>query len=131
MRLGELAGETTRYTAGATLALAADFSVYVALIRLGGVHYLLAAPVGFAVGLALIYGLSVRWVFRHRRLSDARLEFALFAAIGFGGMALNELVIYAAVEAAGFSYEFAKLAAAAIVFGFNFGLRKSLLFTRR
>src|SRR5213078_4426891 len=126
-----LAGETTRYVAAGVLALAADFGVYVALIRLGGLHYLLAAPLGFAVGLAIIYGFSVRWVFRHRRLSDARLEFALFAAIGIGGMALNELVIYAAVEAAGLSYELAKLAAAAIVFSFNFGLRKSLLFTRR
>ena len=126
-----LAGETTRYVAAGALALAADFGVYVTLIRLGGLHYLLAAPLGFAVGLAIIYGFSVRWVFRHRRLSDARLEFALFAAIGIGGMALNELVIYAAVEAAGLSYELAKLAAAAIVFSFKFGLRKSLLFTRR
>ncbi len=130
MRLGELAGETTRYVAAGGAALAADFSVYVALIRLGGVHYLLAAPAGFAVGLALIYALSVRWVFEHRRLADPRLEFALFAAIGIGGMALNEIVIYAAVERAGLSYELAKLAAAAIVFGFNFGLRKIVLFTR-
>ncbi len=125
-----LADEGVRYMAASALALALDFGAYSGLIRLAGVHYLVAAPLGFALGLATVYLLSVRWVFRHRRLKDARAEFALFALLGFGGMALNQAIIYASVERLGLAYELAKLLSAGAVFCFNFGSRKLLLFTR-
>jgi putative flippase GtrA len=123
-------GEGTRYVAASATALAVDFSVYAALVRLASVDYLAAAPVGFALGLATVYLLSVHWVFGARRLADPRLEFAVFASIGLAGMALNQLVIYAGVEAWALSYEMAKLVSAGVVFCFNFALRKLLLFTR-
>jgi len=128
--LRSLAGEGTRYLLASAVAFGVDFAAYVALIRLAGWHYLLAAPAGFAFGLLAIYVLSIRWVFRVRRLRDTRLEFAMFAAIGLLGMAVNEAVIYAAVEHAGLSFELAKVASAAVVFSINFTLRKLLLFTR-
>ena len=123
-------GESTRYVTASAAALAVDFSVYAGLVRLVSVDYLIAATVGFSLGLATIYLLSVRWVFGVRRLADARLEFAVFASIGLAGMALNQLVIYAGVEAWALSYESAKLVSAGVVFCFNFALRKLLLFTR-
>jgi putative flippase GtrA len=128
--LRNIVGEGARYFAASALALGIDFGVYVGLIRLADVHYLLAAPIGFALGLATIYVLSVRWVFAHRRFADGRLEFALFALIGIAGMALNQLVLYAAVELLSISYELAKLISAGMVFCFNFAFRKLLLFTR-
>jgi putative flippase GtrA len=124
-------GEGARYVTASAAALAVDFGVYSALIRLASVHYLIAAPIGFALGLATIYLLSIRWVFGTRRIPDARMEFAIFALIGLAGLALNQLVIYAAVEGGSFSYELAKLTSAGVVFCFNFGLRKLLLFRRR
>ena len=126
----ELAGEGGRYLGAAALALAVDFSLYVALIRLADVHYLVAAPLGFAAGLATVYALSVRWVFQARRLSDARIEFVIFAVIGVAGMVLNQLAIYVAVEWLRFSVEAGKLASTALVFCFNFASRKLLLFSR-
>jgi putative flippase GtrA len=123
-------GEGTRYITASAAALAVDFSLYAGLVRLGSVDYLIAAPLGFALGLATIYLLSVRWVFGVRRLADARIEFAVFASIGLAGMALNQLVIYLGVEAWALSYEAAKLVSAGVVFCFNFTLRKLLLFTR-
>jgi putative flippase GtrA len=123
-------GEGTRYVTASAAALAVDFSVYTGLVRLASVDYLIAAPLGFALGLATIYLLSVRWVFGARRLADARLEFAVFASIGLAGMALNQLVIYLGVEAWALSFEAAKLVSAGVVFCFNFALRKLLLFTR-
>lgn len=125
-----VAREWLRYVVAGTVALAVDFGAYVALIRLAGVNYLVAAPAGFALGLATIYVFSVRWIFTHRRISDARVEFGLFALIGLGGMALNQLVIWGAVEWLALSYEAAKIVSAAVVFCFNFGARKMLLFTR-
>jgi putative flippase GtrA len=121
--------EGARYMGAAAVALAVDFGVYAGLIRLASVHYLIAAPIGFALGLATIYVLSVRWVFRSRRLADRRKEFAVFALIGVAGLLLNQAVIYAAVQFLLASPELAKVISAGIVFCFNFGLRKLLLFT--
>jgi putative flippase GtrA len=122
--------ESWRYGLASALALAADVAVYVALLRLGGVHYLLAAPLGFLIGLGTIYFLSARWAFSVRRYADARVEFALFALIGLAGLALNQAAIYAGVTRLALSPEAAKLVSAALVFCFNFSARKLLLFTR-
>jgi putative flippase GtrA len=128
--LRSLAGEGARYLAASAIALIVDFGSYVALIRLAEVHYLIAAPAGFALGLATIYLMSIAWVFGVRRVSDARVEFAIFASIGIGGLMLNQGIIYAGVEWLTLSYELAKLVSAAAVFCFNFAARKALLFTR-
>jgi putative flippase GtrA len=125
-----LAGEGARYLVAGTAALALDFTLYTSLIRLGGVDYLVAAPIGFLAGLTLIYFLSVRWVFTHRRLVSARTEFAIFTAIGLAGLALNQLVVYIGVEWLRLAYEPAKLLSAGIVFAFNLISRKLLLFTK-
>ena len=66
--LRNVLGEGTRYLTASAAALAVDFSVYAGLVRLASVDYLIAAPVGFALGLATIYLLSVRWVFGARSL---------------------------------------------------------------
>jgi putative flippase GtrA len=111
-------------------ALALDLAVYLGLLWIAGIHYLVAAPAAFMVGLVTIYLLSAHWAFAVRRYDDRRIEFAVFAAIGGAGMLLNQAVIYACVSAADLSPEAAKLVSAAIVFGFNFSARKLLLFTR-
>lgn len=125
-----IADEGFRYFAASALALAVDFGIYVGLIRVADVHYLVAAPLGFALGLATIYLLSTRWVFRERRLADRRAEFALFALVGFAGMALNQAVLFVAVQWLAASFEVAKIISAGMVFSFNFASRKLLLFTR-
>jgi putative flippase GtrA len=125
-----VADESVRYLAASALALAIDFGLYSGLIRLAGVDYLVAAPIGFAAGLATVYAVSIRWVFRHRRLKSVRTEFMVFALIGLAGMALNQAVIWAGVEKLALSYELAKVLSACTVFGFNFVSRKLLLFTR-
>jgi putative flippase GtrA len=125
-----VADEGVRYLAASALALAIDFGIYIGLIRVADVHYLIAAPLGFALGLASIYLLSTRWVFRERRLADRRTEFALFALVGLAGMALNQMVLFAAVQWLAASFEVAKVISAGMVFSFNFALRKLLLFTR-
>ena len=122
--------EGARYFTAAVLALGVDVGIYSGLIYLASVHYLVAGAAGFTAGLVTIYLLSIRWVFKQRRLADARVEFALFALIGVAGLALNHAAIYAGVELASLDYVPAKLVSAGVVFCFNFGLRKLLLFSR-
>lgn len=123
-------GEGVRYLGASALALGVDTATLGGLVYFAGVHYLLAAPLGFAAGLGLIYLLSVRWVFADRRLFDRRIEFTVFALIGLAGMAINELVLYIGVDRFGLSPVQAKVPSAAVVFCFNFVARKLLLFTR-
>lgn len=130
MTFRRIADEGIRYFAASAFAFALDLAALSGLSRFAGVHYLLAAPVGFALGLALIYLLSVRWVFAERRVANPRVEFVLFGLIGLAGMGINELVIYAGVEQFALVPEQAKIASAALVFCFNFATRKLLLFTR-
>ena len=121
------ATELLRYLAVSGVALAVDTAAL--LLAANFVHYLWAATLGFLLGAASSYLLSVRWVFRHRRLAASpKTEFAAFAAVGVAGLGLNNLAIYVAVEHAGLDLLAAKAVAAMLTFSFNFGLRKWGLF---
>lgn len=121
------AAELLRYFAVSGAALAIDTGAL--FLAANFVHYLWAATLGFLLGAVTSYLLSVRWVFRHRRLAAfPKTEFAAFAAIGLAGLVLNNLVIYSAVEHAELSLLAAKAVAAVLTFSFNFGMRKWGLF---
>lgn len=121
------AKELLRYLAVSAVALAVDSAAL--LLAANFVHYLWAATLGFLLGALTSYLLSVRWVFRHRRLAAfPRTEFAAFVAVGVAGLGLNNLAIYVAIEHAGLGLLAAKAVAAILTFSFNFGLRKWGLF---
>jgi putative flippase GtrA len=123
-------GEFLRYLACSALALGVDAGLF-ALCTRQGVFYPVAACIGFLAGLAVAYLLSVRWAFRERAVRDAATEFAIFAAIGLAGLLLTELLLWVQIGVIGLPALAAKAGAAGLVFLFNFGARKALLFTRR
>lgn len=126
----EVGLEFLGYFACSAAALATDFG----LLGLGlawGLDYRVAAAFGFLAGLALAYGLSVRFVFRTRAVVDRRVEFLIFAAIGLLGLLITEALMWALVSRFGLGPALAKVPVAGFVFLFNFGARKALLFTRR
>ena len=129
-RLRAVAHESARYFGASALALTVDFGTFIGLHRLAVLDYRIAAPIGFSLGLVLIYALSIRWVFSQRRLKDARAEFVLFAALGLAGLALNQAIITIGMEFLNLPDWMSKIASAGVVFCFNFGSRKLLLFTR-
>lgn len=119
--------ELVRYFAVSLVALLVDMGSLLLLAQF--MHYLWAATFGFVLGATTSYLLSVRWVFRHRRLAAfPKTEFAAFAAVGVVGLGINNLAIYVAVEHAGLLLPAAKAVAAMLTFSFNFGLRKWGLF---
>jgi putative flippase GtrA len=105
-----------------------DFGVLALLTEVGGLHYLVSAAIAFLAGTSVSYALSVRWVFDSRRVSSKTAEYALFVLVGAVGLALNEGLLWLFTEALGRHYLLAKLIAATIIFGWNFGARKLLLF---
>lgn len=120
--------EFIRYFVASLIALAIDAGLLALLISVAGVPYLWAGAIAFLAGLASIYVLSVRWVFNKRALTDMRMEAVVFAVIGVVGLGINELMLYVLTGLLGLHYGFAKLASVGLVFFWNFGARKYLLF---
>jgi putative flippase GtrA len=121
--------EFIRYALCSLLALGADMGLLLLLHHVG-LHYLLAAAIGFCVGLFVAYALSIRFAFSQRRVADARAEFILFASVGLLGLALTQILLHAFVGGTGMALASAKIVTAGFVFLFNFGARKVLLFTQ-
>jgi putative flippase GtrA len=124
-----VAGEFLRYLVCSALALGSDAGLYAIGIH-AGMSYALAACLSFLVGLAVAYGLSVRWAFKVRAIDNPRAEFLVFAGVGIAGLLLTEALLWLQIAHLGFSPLWAKIGAAGVVFLFNFAARKALLFTR-
>jgi putative flippase GtrA len=124
-----LSGELLRYLAVSAAALAVDFCLLFVLSEGLGAHYLVANPIAFTLGAAVAYLGSIHWAFRHRKVSHRGLELAIFIAIGVGGLAVNEAMLWIGIEVAALTLLFAKAIAAMTSFGFNFIIRKIFLFS--
>lgn len=128
-RLGLDLPEFIRYFVASFGALAIDLGLLFCLVEVFGVHYLTSAIISFLVGMLFVYALSVGWVFNHRAIRNNRLELAIFVAIGIAGLALNGAIMWTGTEAAGLPYQWSKVISVAVVFLFNFTMRKALLFS--
>ena len=121
--------EIVVYAAGAAAAFAVDVALLAAQVEWLGVHYLLAATLSFIAGTAVVYAVSVRFAFAYRRIGQAPMEFAAFAALGGIGILVNLGVMFVAVQALHLHYLLAKVLAAGITFFTNYASRRALLFT--
>lgn len=123
--------EFIRYAVASAAALALDVGSLWLFVELFQVPYLVSGALAFLVGLTVVYILSVYWVFDARALTSRRAEFMLFALIGVIGLLLNESVLWLLTERFGMFYLFSKFASVVVVFSWNFGARKWLLFRLR
>ncbi len=117
-----------RYAGASIFALALDCAVLLLLTRGLGVDYPAAVALGFLSGLALIYLLSVRYVFEGRRHRAPRVEIAGFVITGVVGLLLTEALMLLFVGRFGLPLSLSKTATTGFVFMFNFVSRRSLLF---
>jgi putative flippase GtrA len=98
-----LSGELSRYLVVSAVALAADVGLLSLLSAGFGAPYLIANPIAFAMGAMIAYFGSVHWAFRNRKLSNRGVELLIFVAIGVGGLAVNESVLWLGIEMAALS----------------------------
>lgn len=122
-----VARELAGYLGCSVLALLLDTAVYAGALALGW-PLALAAALGFIAGVSCAYLCSVKLVFQVRRLQDRSSEFAAFVAIGLAGLMLTEALLWLLVQRLHVAPVTAKLITASLVFFFNFGVRKALLF---
>lgn len=129
-RLLKPLSEVGMYGAASAVALAVDIGLLHLLTSVLHIYYLVAATISFVSGGVVLYALSVKFIFRTRRLHNNRtLELSFFLALGLVGLVINSVVIYAAVETASVPVLGAKLLAAGFTFGTNFILRRFVLFS--
>lgn len=118
-----------RYIFVGGLAFVVDFSLLGFLTSYFGLYYVLSASISFTVGSVLNYWLSVKWIFAERTMENKVHEFWFFIGVGVTGLGLNALIIFALTHFFGIFYLLSKIISAAIVFSWNFALRKIFLFS--
>ena len=119
-----------RYTIVGGIAFACDFSTLWLCTELLKTHYLISGALGLLVGIAVNYALSIRFVFRVRRLQrNSAMELLIFGLIGLLGLGINEGLLYALTDQLGLDYRISKIGATAITYLWNFFARKRSLFT--
>ncbi len=124
------APEILLYTLASGAALLVDAGILTLLVKWLGAPYLWAATASFVTGGVFLYVLSVRMVFRFRRIPNPALELPVFLALGLVGLAVNLTVMWVAVESLHVHYLVAKGSASACTFAMNFLLRRNVMFSR-
>ena len=122
--------ELVRYILAGGTAFLLDFLVFTFFVNVFQVHYLVSNVIGYAAGLLLVYYLNSRWVFSVRRFDQNSIEFSIFFAIAVVGLFLSEIFIWLFAEQFLLTLSLSKILSAALVFGFNFVLRKIILFSK-
>jgi len=120
--------QVLRSAVAAHLGFWADLATLAVLTEVAGLYYLMSAVLAFTVGLLVTYGLSVMWIFKHRRINNRLAEFAAFSLIGSAGVVVMLAAMWFLTEALHLHYMISKIAASVLVFAVNFTMRRLLLF---
>ena len=133
-----LTGEFLRYVIVGGIAFIADFCTLVIsqeclLKRVSGGVYI-ATSLGFAVGLAVNYALSLCFVFtqlKDRGKGRSFCAFLLFGAIGLIGLAWTELGMWIGIAILSWNYMVVKILVTGAVLLWNYLGRKLLIFNAK
>lgn len=122
-----LSTQALRYGAAAFLGFAADYAALLMLKEWCGLHYLIAVPIAFVVGIGVNYFVGVTFVFR-RGSRALPAELALFLLISLAAMGLTEGLMYALTDLLRVDYRVSRVVTGVFTYLFNFLLRRRLLY---
>ena len=117
-----------RYFFVGAVAAAVDIGLFTVFARLLGYDYLAVAGCTFVVATAVNYSLSVRHVFASGTRFGRSLEVALVFAVSAIGLAINQGVLFVAVDRLGLDLVLSKILATGIVFLWNYQVRANFVF---
>jgi len=117
-----------RYFFVGGFAFLVDFGLLYILTDKLKIFYLLSATIAFICGIIVNFILSKSWVFQTKVAVNKYLEFGIFAAVGVIGLGLNDLIIWFLTSKLSLYYLMSKLVATALVYVWNFGARKYILY---
>jgi len=92
-----------------------------------GIYYLVSAIIAFLGGSSLNYGINKVWAFRGSKVGNVR-GLMSFIIIGWIGLVWTILLMALFVEFGGIHYLIARLLAAVLVLGWNYGMNSIVTF---
>lgn len=119
--------QALRYAIAAFGGFAADYCTLLALKEWLGIHYLVAVPIAFIIGLAVNYLIGIWIVFQRGRLSLQK-ELILFAVISLLALAVTEGTMYTLTDLMRLDYRLSRIVSGAITYLFNFFMRRTVLY---
>ena len=122
-------GQLVLSVVSSMLSFGLDFGVLALLTEVVRLRYLVSAAFSFVLGTTMSYALSIFFVFDLRRYASPAHEYGLFVLVGMVGLALNELLLWTLTDVLVIYYLISKIAAASLVFFWNFAARKLILFS--
>ena len=122
--------EFIRFALVGGLCFIIDYGLMVALKELLGVHYLIAAAVGFTVSVIVNYILCVVWAFKGVEKTN-KVVMAAFFMTSLVGLGLNELFMWIFVDFIHISYLIAKIVTAVLVMIWNYITKRKALYMKR
>jgi len=117
-----------RYLIAGGSASAADFLMLFVFYKTLGLNYLIAAALGFLVGVLTNYTINVLIVFESG--GKKKTEFSIFALIGIGGLLWTELILWILHDHFSMPVMLAKLFCFVLVLNWNFFMRKKFVFKK-
>ena len=120
-----------RYIFVGGVATVADWGILFILDRLFPELLYLSVALAFCAGLAVNYLFSVKFVFHSHLSGGGRLgEIAVYIITGLIGLGLTELIMHFAASVFLFDIMISKIVATALVFAWNFGSKKIILYRK-
>lgn len=110
-----------------TLCFFIDYGVMILLTETTGLGYFLSSAISFTLSVVVNYILSMRFVFKGKDELNKFQEMAIFVALSMVGLALNQMIMWIAVEFFRVFYAVAKIFSTMLVTVYNFISRKLFL----
>ena len=108
------------------IATVVDFGVLMFLKELMHIDVLVASAVAFSVSVIANYILSMLFVFKGSESGKLK-EFIIFVALSFGGLLINQFIMWIGTEMLAVYYIWVKIFACIFVPIYNFVTRKIFL----
>ena len=110
-----------------TLCFCIDYGIMVLLTETTDLGYFLSSAISFTLSVVVNYILSMRFVFKGKDELNKFQEMAIFVALSIVGLALNQMIMWIAVEFFRVFYAVAKIFSTMLVTVYNFISRKLFL----
>lgn len=120
-----------RYLFVGGFATVADWAVFYLLDSTHPEWMYFSTAAAFLAGLGVNYVLSKHFVFPLCSKYHKLTEFAVYIVTGLIGLGMTELIMFILADKLGVGHMTTKIIATAVVFAWNFGSKKILLYRKR
>lgn len=110
-----------------TLCFCIDYGFMIMLTEFTEFGYFLSCELSYILSVIVNYILSMRFVFKGREELGKFQEVVIFVALSLVGLALNQMIMWIAVDFFGMFYVIAKIFSTMLVTTYNFISRKLFL----